>query len=118
MATRAASEKTDKPCSLESIVGVLGGKWKPGILFNLLVQPMRFSELRRQLGPVTEKMLAQQLRELEAEGVVLRKDFGEVPPRVVYSLTPYGKTLDPVLRQMASWGETHARRLRNRKAAS
>ncbi len=98
-------------CSLEVIVAVLGGKWKPGILFNLLVGPLRFAELRKKLG-VTEKVLAQQLRELEAHGVVDRRASAHVPPRVTYSLTEYGRTLEPILVSMGRWGERHLVRLR------
>ncbi len=98
-------------CSLEVIVAVLGGKWKPGILFNLLVRPMRFAELRRQLG-VSEKVLTQQLRELEGHGVISRDASGDVPPRVTYSLTKYGQTLRPILERMGRWGEAHLERLR------
>lgn len=98
-------------CSLEVVVAVLGGKWKPGILFNLLGEPMRFAELRRKLG-VSEKVLAQQLRELEAHGVVRREASGDVPPRVTYSLTRYGRTLRPILERMGRWGDRHLARLR------
>jgi len=93
-------------CSLEVIVAVLGGKWKPGILFNLMESPLHFAELRRKLG-VTEKVLTHQLRELEAHGVVARKVSGDRPPRVTYSLTPYGRTLRPILLRMGQWGELH-----------
>lgn len=98
-------------CSLEVIVAVLGGKWKPGILFNLLARPMRFAELRRQLG-VSEKVLVQQLRELEAHGVVSRAASHDVPPKVTYSLTEYGRTLRPILERMGRWGEAHLARLK------
>jgi DNA-binding HxlR family transcriptional regulator len=97
-------------CSLEAIVAVLGGKWKPGILFNLLERPLRFAELRRKLG-VTEKVLTQQLRELQAHGVVERHASPHIPPRVTYSLTPYGRTLRPILQRMGRWGEAHLARL-------
>lgn len=100
-------------CSLEVIVAVLGGKWKPGILFNLLARPMRFAELRRQLG-VSEKVLSQQLRELETHGVIARAASTDNPPRVTYSLTPYGRTLRPILDRMGSWGEAHLQRLKLR----
>lgn len=107
------------PCSLEVIVEVLGGKWKPGILFNLLQQPMRFGQLRKKLGPITERMLAKQLRELASAGVVSREDFGEIPPRVQYSLTDYGRTLETILRQMEAWGTRHAARVeRSRRVAN
>ena len=99
-------------CSLEVIVAVLGGKWKPGILFNLLQAPMRFGELRRKLG-ITEKVLAQQLRELEGHGVVSRSASSDTPPRVTYALTPYGQTLRPILHRMGEWGEQHLERLRS-----
>ncbi len=103
-------------CSLEVIVAVLGGKWKPGILFNLIEGPHRFAELRRKLG-VTEKVLTHQLRELTSHGVVSRRVSGDVPPHVTYSLTPYGKTLRPILVRMGRWGEEHLERLRTRGSA-
>jgi DNA-binding HxlR family transcriptional regulator len=102
-------------CSLEVIVAVLGGKWKPGILFNLMVSPMRFAALQRQLG-VSEKVLVQQLRELEAHGLVARSVSSDVPPRVTYSLTKYGRTLRPILDRMGRWGEAHLANLRARRA--
>jgi DNA-binding HxlR family transcriptional regulator len=107
----SAPRVVEYSCSLEVIVAVLGGKWKPGILFNLMVQPMRFAELRRKLG-VTEKVLTQQLRDLEAHGVVRREVSSDVPPRVTYSLTTYGRTLRPILRRMGTWGEAHLARLK------
>lgn len=104
-------------CSLEVIVAVLGGKWKPGILFNLLSRPMRFAELHRQLG-VSQKVLTQQLRELEGHGVVARSISSDVPPRVTYSLTKYGRTLRPILARMGRWGEAHLARLNERGVES
>ncbi|HVJ18819.1 MAG TPA: helix-turn-helix domain-containing protein [Polyangiaceae bacterium] len=97
-------------CSLEVIVAVLGGKWKPGILFNLMNGPLGFAELRRKLG-VSEKVLAQQLRHLEAHGVINRSASGRAPLRVTYALTPYGRTLRPILLRMGDWGERHLARL-------
>lgn len=96
---------------------VLGGKWKPGILFNLLVRPMRFAELHRKLG-VTEKVLTHQLRELEAHGVIARAVSNDVPPRVTYSLTKYGRTLKPILERMGRWGEEHLARLQRARPVS
>jgi len=97
-------------CSLEVIVAVLGGKWKPGILFNLMEGPLRFAELRRKLG-VSEKVLTHQLRELAAHGVVQRDASRALPPVVTYSLTSYGRTLRPILVRMGRWGEQHLERL-------
>jgi DNA-binding HxlR family transcriptional regulator len=97
-------------CPVEAVVAVIGGKWKTGILYNLLHRPHRFGELRRALGPITEKMLIQQLRELEAEGVVRRHAFPEIPPRVEYSLTEHGLALRPALEALRAWGEVHRRR--------
>jgi DNA-binding HxlR family transcriptional regulator len=94
-------------CPIEAVVGVIGGKWKCGILFNLLPGPRRFGELRRAMGPITEKMLIQQLRELEADGVVHRELFPEVPPKVEYSLTEHGQTLQEVLQALCTWGKRH-----------
>lgn len=99
-------------CPVEAVVDVIGGKWKTGILYNLLQRPYRFGELRRAMAPVTEKMLTQQLRELEAHGVVHRQVFPEVPPRVEYSLTAYGLTLRPALEALRDWGERHLQRVR------
>ncbi len=92
---------------VEAVAGVIGGRWKTGILYNLMQRPYRFAELRRALGPVTEKMLIQQLRELEGDGLLHRELFPQVPPRVEYSLTHYGRTLGPVLDVLRAWGEQH-----------
>lgn len=107
----SASRVAQFSCSLEVIVAVLGGKWKPGILFNLMNGPLRFAELRSKLG-VTEKVLTQQLRELQAHGVVARHAVDARPPRVTYALTSYGTTLRPILIRMGEWGEGHLARLR------
>lgn len=86
---------------------VMGGKWKPLLLWLLSHGTMRFGELVRAMPGVTQKMLTQQLRELEADGLVERKIYPVVPPKVEYSLTNYGHTLEPVLVKMAEWGEHH-----------
>lgn len=86
---------------------VIGGKWKPEILWHLYNETLRFSELKRKVTGITQKMLTQELRELEENKIVLRTVHPVVPPKVEYSLTEYGKTLSPVLKSMADWGEKH-----------
>ena len=100
----------DKPygCSVEAALSVVGGRWKPIILFHLLQSDvLRFSELQRSIDGITQRMLTKQLRELEADEVVGRKVFAEVPPKVEYYLTDYGKTLEPLLMEMREWGAKH-----------
>ncbi len=80
-------------CPVETTLRVIGGRWKVLIIHFLLQEKMRFGELTRSLGGISARTLSKQLRELEEDGVVSRKDFGEIPPRVEYSLTPVGKTL-------------------------
>jgi len=110
-------ENQPRPCKIKEIAGkryrcyfeltlaVIGGKWKPIILYHLsLAQAVRFGELRRGMRDVTERMLTRQLRELEADGLVHREVYREVPPRVEYSLTQMGRSLIPLLLQMRTWG--------------
>jgi DNA-binding HxlR family transcriptional regulator len=103
-------------CSVEATLSVVGGRWKPVIIFQLLENDvLRFGEMKRKIPAVTQRMLTNQLRELERDGVVLRKVYAEVPPRVEYSLTRYGRTLEPVMLAMRDWGATHMTTLANRK---
>jgi DNA-binding HxlR family transcriptional regulator len=90
-------------CPAQLALVVIGGKWKVPILYHLQPQTRRFSELRRLLPPVTPRMLAQQLRELERDGMVRRKIYAQVPPRVEYSLTPMGKSVKPIIVAMCRW---------------
>jgi DNA-binding HxlR family transcriptional regulator len=98
-------------CPVEAAVDVFGGKWKALILWWLQERTWRFAELRRQIPGITEKMLTQQLRELEADGIVDRRVYPTVPPRVEYSLTEYGRSLKRALRAICDWGQNHMERI-------
>lgn len=100
------NEDFDK-CPVETALDVLAGKWKILILWYLRRETLRFSELQKMLPRVTQKMLIQKLRELESDGIVNRKVYPVVPPKVEYSLSEYGQTLKPILKQMYLWGEIH-----------
>lgn len=93
--------------SVKETLHVIGGKWKPLIIFMIKNDSLRTSEIERGIHGITQKMLIQQLRELEAHGIVHRKVFPVVPPHVEYSLTDYGKTLLPIMQMMAQWGDAH-----------
>ncbi len=97
-------KNTTYQCSMELTLSLIGGKWKSLILWHLGDQTLRFSELRKGLPRVTQKMLTQQLRELEEDGLVNRHVFTQVPPRVEYSLTDAGKSILPILKSMCQWG--------------
>ncbi|MFC4353352.1 winged helix-turn-helix transcriptional regulator [Fodinicurvata halophila] len=90
-------------CPAEITLEFLGGKWRPMIIYWLLEGPMRFNELQRRLGAITHRTLAKTLKEMEADNLVIRHDYGEIPPRVDYSLTPVGRSLEPVLQAMEHW---------------
>lgn len=108
----------DGPCPVERVLAVFSGKWKPSIIYYLEQNgPLRFSELRETIPQVTQRMLTQQLRELERDGLVKRTDYGEMPPRVDYRLTELGTTLQPIGLQLEKWGENHmAKVYRSRKS--
>lgn len=92
-------------CGLDATLRVISGKWKPLILYFLVLGgPTRYGELRRAVRDVSDKMLIQQLKELEADGLVKRTDYKEVPPRVDYSLTPMGQSLAQALEPLCVWG--------------
>lgn len=96
-------------CPVEVTADVIGGKWKPLILFYSSQQTRRFNELRRLIPGVTQQMLTLQLRELERDGVIHREVYAQVPPKVEYSLTELGQSLIPLLWQMFAWGERYMR---------
>lgn len=91
-------------CPVEACLEVIGGKWKGVILYHLMGGTKRFNELLRLMPGVTQRMLTRQLRELETDTIVNRKVFPEVPPKVEYSLTAFGRTLEPVLKTLRGWG--------------
>lgn len=99
-------------CPVMVTMTVIGGKWKPIIIWQLHEACLRFGELQRRVPGVTQKMLTQQLRELESDGVIHREVYPVIPPRVEYSLTDHGRTLLPILEEMAKWGKIHADSLR------
>lgn len=99
-------------CDVEATLSVIGGRWKPVLVCHLLSGRKRFGELKRLVPNATERMITLQLRELEADGVIARHVFAEVPPRVEYEVTDYGRSLEPVLVSMQEWGRNFkARRL-------
>ena len=95
-------------CGLDASLFVLGGKWKPLILFHLAHGTRRYGELRRAVGNVSDKVLIQQLKELQADRIIDRVDFGEIPPKVEYSLTAFGKTLGKALAPLCEWGTKYS----------
>ena len=102
-------------CPAERTLAVIGGTWKVPVVWHLARGPRRFSDLRRDLGSVTAKVLTMQLRELEADGVVSRKVYAQVPPKVEYALTERGRTLLPVVRAMCRWGSARTRASRKQR---
>lgn len=100
-------------CDMELTVYLIGGKWKIPILWNLKEGTMRFGEIKQQLGSVTQKMLTQQLRELEKAGLVKRTVYAEVPPRVEYSLTEDAVSILPILEQLSQWGNKYYIKYKN-----
>lgn len=105
-------QKKSYSCGLEAALAVIGGKWKFLILWNLANGgPRRFGALRRAVAGISEKMLIQELKELELDGIVARKDFKQVPPHVEYSLTGFGVELAQATRPLCEWGTRHIKRI-------
>ena len=94
-------------CAAEAALSFLSGKWRPMIIFWLMQGTRRFNQLQRDLGGVTHRTLSKTLKEMEADGLVARHDYGEIPPRVDYALTPKGRSLAPVLEAMHAWADAH-----------
>ena len=103
------SEKLKSVCPVQRVIDVIGGKWKVIILFHLMNGTKRFNELRRLMPDVSQRMLTRQLRELEDDDIVDRKVYAQVPPKVEYSLTELGKSLDTTLDVLHNWGAENIR---------
>lgn len=102
---RKQRHKAYTNCPVEAGLDIIGGKWKSIILFRILEETRRFNELRRLLPAITQRMLTTQLRELERDGMIGRTIYPEIPPKVEYSITAFGKTLEPVLLALKTWAE-------------
>ena len=94
-------------CPVATAVSLIGSKWKLLILRNLLVRPWRFNELQKSLEGISQKVLTHSLRSMEADGIVIRSVFAEVPPRVEYSLSDLGESLRPIIKSMEVWGTNY-----------
>ncbi|GAA2681355.1 MULTISPECIES: winged helix-turn-helix transcriptional regulator [Nonomuraea] len=98
-------------CGLDAAIDIMGGKWKGLILFSLAEGPLRFGELRRSVPGISERVLILQLREMEASGLVHREVYHQVPPKVEYSLTDFGQSLNTAMAPLGEWGEEHMERI-------
>lgn len=105
-------ERTTEECPVDAALGVIRGRWKGTILWRLEDGPLRTSQLRRSIPGISERMLIRHLHELVEDGVVERRDHGTVPPHVTYAVSPYGRTLAPLVWSLCAWGEEHLRRQR------
>ena len=105
-------------CPAEVTLEFLAGKWRPMIIYWLLLGPTRFNELQRRLRAITHRTLSKTLKEMEADELVIRRDYGEIPPRVDYSLTPRGRSLEPILREMERWARADEAQRGNGEPAS
>lgn len=94
-------------CPVATTVALIGSKWKLLILRNLLARPWRFNELKRDLAGISQKMLTDSLRSMEADGIITRTVYPEVPPRVEYALSELGESIRPVIRSMEEWGKAY-----------
>ena len=101
------NKKTNFTCPVEATISLIGGKYKAVILWHLLHGTMRYSELHRKMPHATDKMLAQQLRELEKDGLITRTVYPVVPPKTEYNLTAFGQSLVPILDAMCDWGNEY-----------
>nr|WP_231507665.1 helix-turn-helix domain-containing protein [Bacillus sp. UNC41MFS5] len=103
----STEDNPENVCQALTTINLIVGKWKPIIITELLENEKRFSELQRNIPSINKRMLTNDLRELEQEGIINREVYQQVPPKVVYSITEYGKTLEAILLQLNSWGREH-----------
>ncbi len=99
--------KETAACPVTTTLGLIGGKWKPVILYYLAAGTRRFGEIAVRIPAISRKVLTEQLKELEKDGFILRKQYKEIPPRVEYSLTDLGKSLSAIFDEMAAWAQAH-----------
>lgn len=111
-------EQRPHSCGLGPALKVISGKWKGAILWELHFHPIRFGELSRRVAGISEKVLFEQLRQMERDGIVRRQAFDEVPPRVEYSVTEVGHSLNEIVHALAEWGTKHAVKARSATGAS
>lgn len=102
---------SDQPCPIEITLDIIGGKWKGVILYRLLGGTKRFNELQKLCRHITQRTLTLQLRSLENDGLVQRTVYAEVPPRVEYSLTPLGASMEPIIQALYDWGTMYKQNL-------
>lgn len=102
-----ASFNEDVACPMTATLEYIGGRWKCIILFYLTAGTRRFGEIAARIPTISRKVLTQQLKELESDGLIVRKQYKEIPPRVEYALTDLGKSLSPVFKAMSAWGKAH-----------
>jgi DNA-binding HxlR family transcriptional regulator len=102
-------------CGLDTVLALIGGKWKMLILYHLCHAPRRFGELRRLLPGISEKMLIQDLRQMLESNLLVRKDYQQVPPKVEYSITPFGRSLGKSLAPLCAWGDKNRKRVLGKK---
>lgn len=114
---KVAENKTYVKNGVDATLEIIGGKWKIQILWSIRSRAKRFSEIKEDVDGITQKMLTQQLKEFLKDGIATRKSYPEIPPRVEYKLTDYGKTLVPVLETLNKWGDLHLERLGQKTAS-
>jgi len=103
-------------CGMAYSLNIIGGRWKPAILCRLLFGPMRYSELKKSIEGISERMLVAQLRELEKDQIVQRHVYAEVPPRVEYELTALGHSMKPMFEAMSDWGNMYRKKIEKEEA--